>query len=145
MDRSLQTSQLGRAFELAAFYHSAQKDKLGEPYLLHLVRVCIAVNSDTAKTVALLHDIVEDGHLKLADIDRDFSEYVAAAVDAITKRDGEEYVDYLSRVKTNEIALAVKLADIADNCDEARLVQLDELTAARLRKKYAHALDLLRG
>ena len=37
----------------------------------------------------------------------------------------------------------VKLADIADNTDEARLAMLDEVTAARLRQKYAKARVLL--
>ena len=50
---------------------------------------------------------------------------------------------YNASIRLNALALRVKLADIADNTDEARLAMLDEVTAARLRQKYAKARVLL--
>lgn len=52
---------------------------------------------------------------------------------------------YYACVRTNPLALRVKLADIADNSDEVRLALLDEKTAARLRRKYAKAKKILTG
>ncbi|MFN3499126.1 MAG: hypothetical protein ACK40A_12060, partial [Pannonibacter indicus] len=44
-----------------------------------------------------------------------------AAVDALTKRKRESYDNYLARVKSDELATKVKLADLKDNCDLSRL------------------------
>jgi hypothetical protein len=52
---------------------------------------------------------------------------------------------YYSIIRENPIALRVKLADIADNADEARLALLDPETAERLRRKYAKARRALGG
>ena len=52
---------------------------------------------------------------------------------------------YYSAIRNNPLALRVKLADIADNADEARLALLDEKTADRLRRKYARARKALTG
>jgi hypothetical protein len=50
---------------------------------------------------------------------------------------------YYAAIKRNPLALKVKLADIADNADEARLALLPPNTADRLRRKYAKALEAL--
>ena len=47
----------------------------------------------------------------------------------------------LKRVRGNELARRVKLADIADNADPVRLAGLDSATRERLQRKYQHALE----
>jgi hypothetical protein len=64
-----------------------------------------------------------------------FSDAVGAAVDAMTKRDGEDYMDYLARVKANEIAIVVKLADIKHNSDMSRLTP-------ELQERYQHSIQI---
>lgn len=59
--------------------------------------------------LGLLHDTVEDGYLPRALL------RVCPALDAITRRDGECYQDYIDRVSANPLARQVKLADLADN------------------------------
>ena len=53
-------STLEKAIELAANYHAGQTDRGGTPYILHLLAVMMAVDGIEAKTIAVLHDILED-------------------------------------------------------------------------------------
>ena len=50
-------------------------------------------------------------------------------------------LQYYERVRTNPIALTVKLADINDNSDPERLSRLDQPTRERLEAKYAWAIN----
>lgn len=67
---------------------------------------------------------------------------ILAAVDALTRREGEGD-DYYRRVAANELALSVKRADIWDNTDPERLAALPVAEQERLGAKYRHALELL--
>lgn len=137
------------AFSVASLAHADQLDKSGRPYILHPVRVAVALKRQGAnaeiEAVALLHDVVEDNpEWTLETLEEwGFPLVVLEAVDAITKREGERYEDYLCRVRENKIALAVKCADITDNLAPERLALLDELTAARLIRKYTKASFIL--
>lgn len=132
-------SRLGHAFEIAFAAHWGQKDKSGQPYIAHVVRVASRVAPEDAQVVALLHDVVEDTKVSLSTIRTEFGPMIAEAVDAISKRDGEDQEGYLDRVAANPLAKAVKIADLNDNSDPVRLAQLDQLTQARLSQKYAAA------
>ena len=126
----------------AAIFHNGQTDKAGEDYLFHLSRVAGRLSGDD-QIVAWLHDVIEDTEYEMSDIKSYFPDNIASAVDAITKRNGETYAAYLKRVKSNDMALRVKLADIADNSDPERLAKLDEKTRVRLKMKYETALETL--
>lgn len=52
---------------------------------------------------------------------------------------------YYAEIKKNPGAVQVKLADIGDNLQPWRLSYLSDETQARLRAKYAKALELLTG
>lgn len=136
-------NRLGRAFEIAFKAHWGQKDKSGQPYIAHVVRVASRVAPEDAQIVALLHDVVEDTAVTLDTLRSEFGPMIAQAVDAITKRDGEDQDTYLDRVAANPLAKAVKIADLGDNSDPVRMAQLDQLTQARLAKKYAAARERL--
>jgi (p)ppGpp synthase/HD superfamily hydrolase len=110
------------AIQIAAEVHSGQKDKGGAPYILHPLRVMAQMDTDQERIVALLHDAVEDcDWYNLGEVELYFGTRIAAAVDALTKRKGESYDAYLNRVKADEIAVKVKMADLMDNCDMSRL------------------------
>ncbi len=66
-----------------------------------------------------------------------------SAVDALTKRDGEPYLDAVRRAACHPLAAVVKRADNADNADEGRLARLDAEEAERLRQKYRRARAVL--
>lgn len=139
---------------MAMAAHHGQLDKAGNPYIGHPSRVAGRVRkamSDAARpdiyedaiVVAWLHDVVEDTDVTLADVQVRFGLRVRDAVDAITHRRGEPRALYYARVRADEIALAVKLADIADNTDPQRLAALEPDVRERLVRKYDEALAAL--
>lgn len=128
-----------RAEQIARAAHQGQVDKSGHAYISHPQRVAARVaDDDLAETVAWLHDVVEDTDVTLDDLARVFPPAVVVAVDALTRRPDEGDA-YYRRVRSDPLALRVKLADIADNTDPQRQAQLDEPTRLRLKRKYRHA------
>ena len=93
-------------------------------------------------TVALLHDIVEDGYANFEELKNRFNldEEQMAALDAITRRQGERYFDYIERCKQNEIAKTVKLADLEHNIDRC---VIDLPNRWGLLRRYAKAYGVL--
>lgn len=131
------------AIALASEAHAGQVDKDGKPYIDHPRRVMESLTDELARIVAALHDVVED----CADRGYDLA-FLAArgvpadalgAVEAMTKRPGEQLEVYWARVAANPLARAVKLADIADNSDETRLAALPVAQQDWFRTKYARA------
>lgn len=122
-------SILENAIRLAVEVHLGQRDKAGAPYILHPLRVMAAVEGEDAKVVAVLHDVIEDGEpdgieervrAALSGVGYD-TERLMAALDALTKREGEDYETFVERIVPNELARRVKLADLQDNMDVRRL------------------------
>jgi hypothetical protein len=72
-----------------------------------------------------------------------FSSIVIEAVDALTKRPGEDYEAFVLRASENAIARKVKLADLSDNSDPARSTDQTERGRARL-EKYCRAAAMLK-
>lgn len=139
-----------RASNVCRAAHEGQVDKVGEPYFGHPYRVARAVKAagfpEEAVAVAYLHDVVEDTAVTLTTLRAlSFPEEVVEAVDAISKRKGEKFEDYYDRVKANDLALAVKWHDVADNSSPERLGQVAPDTQDRLRAKYERARELLGG
>ena len=127
--------------------HAGQVDKSGAPYAAHPARVAARVADDPlAAAVAWLHDVVEDTGVDIAQLRQDgFPDAVLDAVLLLTRDDAVPADDYYRAIRANPIALRVKLADIADNSDPARLATIDVPTRERLRRKYSHALAVLSG
>ncbi|MEA5418722.1 GTP pyrophosphokinase [Spirulina sp. CCNP1310] len=126
---------LNVAIALAHQAHQGQMDKGGHPYIGHPLRVMAAMGDEEAKIVAVLHDAIEDSDLSLADLTAaGFPAVITQALDALTKRAGEAYEDYLQRVMANPLALRVKIADMEDNCDLSRIAQPTAKDYARLAK-----------
>jgi hypothetical protein len=69
---------------------------------------------------------------------------VLEAVEALTKRDGEDYEGFIRRVAPNPVAREVKLADLRDNSDLSRIVEPTEQDRARI-EKYRRAIEYLEG
>jgi (p)ppGpp synthase/HD superfamily hydrolase len=128
-------STLEKAISLATEAHNGQKDKSGEPYILHPLRVMARVQSNTEKIVAVLHDIIEDTDYTIENLrEKGYSKEVLEAIDCLTKRDGKDYDEYLKRSNSNPIAQKVKIADLEDNMDIRRLNVLKEEDLKRLNK-----------
>ncbi|MNM06948.1 Bifunctional (p)ppGpp synthase/hydrolase SpoT [compost metagenome] len=140
-----------RAKELARRAHAGQVEKAGRPYIEHVARVAAAVSDDPeAEAVAWLHDVLEDAPQEMQNwlghhLEDNFCGVVVDAVIDLTRFPDYPTDAYYADIRSNPLALRVKLADIADNASENRLALLDEKTAARLRRKYAKALEALKG
>jgi GTP pyrophosphokinase len=79
-----------KAFDLSVEAHSSQRRKTGEPYIYHPIAVAKIVAYEiglgvTSIVAALLHDVVEDTHYTLEDIEREFGETVGRIVNGLTK------------------------------------------------------------
>ena len=127
--------ELEKAIALAAFLHVGQEDLAGNPYIMHPMRVMAKVKTYDAMVVAALHDLIEDTDITLDDLkELGFREEIIEAVDAVSKRDGEEYMDYVARAAANPIGLEVKLSDLKDNLDKTRKLPDDERSKKKIRK-----------
>lgn len=141
------------AIEIAAKAHAGQKDKGGQDYILHPLRVMMRMETNEQRIVAVLHDVLEDTHITEADLRREgFSEEIIAALKCLTRIEapspllrpgqGKEIylTEFIPRIAKNPLARAVKLADLADNMDPNRVPPGQEggLHESQLRK-YAKA------
>ena len=134
------------AEQLAREKHKLQTDKNGDPYILHPLRVAARVSTETEKVVALLHDVLEDTDTTTDElVTCGVTQEQIQALQLLTHAKQEPYLTYLTRVKKNPLAMAVKLADLADNSDPDRLAKLPVAMAERLRQKYEQAYSFLQG
>jgi (p)ppGpp synthase/HD superfamily hydrolase len=113
---------LDDAILLATRVHHGQVDRAGAPYILHPLRVLVQVDSQLERTVAVLHDVVEETELTLEHLRAlGYAESVVYAVDCLSRRPGESYEELIERAKLDPVALRVKLADLRDHMDFFRL------------------------
>lgn len=126
---------LQRAIEIAIEAHKGQTDKAGKPYILHIFQVMARGKGEDEKITALLHDIVEDTAWTLEKLEAEgFSHKIIAALDCLTKRNGESYDEFIERVKANPLAIKVKINDLEDNMDIRRLREISDNDVNRLNK-----------
>ena len=130
------------ARELAMRQHAGQVDKAGKPYITHPERVAAWLDFPEAQVVGWLHDTVEDTGLTLAEVEVRFGPETAAAVDAITRRAGENWDAYIARVKAHPLARLVKISDLIDNSNLSRIPSITLRDVAR-QAKYNAALRTL--
>ncbi|MCP4444505.1 MAG: GTP pyrophosphokinase [Myxococcales bacterium] len=105
--------------------------------LLHSIRVGDSLTG-TAAVVGYLHDVVEGDFATLEEIREQFGDAVAQGVDAVTRRDGEIYADFIERAAQDPVGRVVKLADVKDNLR-------DLPRGFSLRKRYEKALFRLQS
>ena len=111
----MSSSNLYKAMKLATDLHS-DKDRTGEPSIMHPLSVMLGVEGESEKVVAMLHDTIEDTPATLEDLRLlGFAPEIVAAVEAMTHHEDESYADYLVRCKADPIARRVKQADIEHN------------------------------
>jgi hypothetical protein len=126
---------LERALAMALEAHTGQPDKAGKVYILHPLRLMMQMNDDEGRLVALLHDVVEDSDITLAQLRQaDFPDDVVTAIDCLTRREDESYDEFITRILPNRLACRVKLADIEDNMNLTRLTQLTPKDIERLER-----------
>ncbi|MDS4746631.1 GTP pyrophosphokinase [Streptococcus pneumoniae] len=131
------------ALAIAKKEHAGQVDKAGVDYIQHPLYVASQVNTEQEKAVALLHDVIEDSDITAADLFASgLSNEVVTAVQILTKKKGQSYQEYLGKVKSNNLARVVKLADLKHNSDLSRLKSVTNTDYERV-KKYKNAIYYL--
>ena len=133
------SSRLSKAIGIAALAHSGQRDRQGEPIILHSLRVMLTV-SQRARTVAVLHDVIEDTGMSAEDLSALCGARAeGAALDLLTRDPSDDYAEYIEKIATsgNHLAVEVKRADLWDNlrpCPKC---------PGSLRKRYVNAIKRL--
>lgn len=110
---------LATAIKLASEKFENKLDNGGKPYILHCLRVMMAVsiyNDEELMQIAVLHDIIEDSDVSAARlVHMEFSDRVVDAIIILTHSYGEDYHNYIKRISLNKDATRVKLEDLKDN------------------------------
>ncbi len=129
-------STLKRAIEIAFEAHKDQKDKNGEPYIGHVLRVMNMGRTENEKICGVLHDLVEDTEWTFEDLRREgFSKTVIDALTCVTKiSEDEDYEEFTNRIAKNRLAVIVKINDLSDNMDVRRFDVIREKDIQRLNK-----------
>lgn len=124
-----------RAIEIAATAHAGQRDKAGQPYIFHPLRVMLRVDGAHEQMAAVLHDVVEDTSVTLDNLAQEgFPSEVMRAIAALTKLPGETRLEAAARAAADPVARKVKLADNAENMDLSRIPNPTDKDYARCRE-----------
>lgn len=105
--------------------HEGQTRKQGTPYYMHPLEVCNILKENNYsidyQVAALFHDLLEDTDTTYEELVEISNKEIAEAVRLVTKENGYNMQDYISRIQNNDIARMVKLADRLHNLSEAHL------------------------
>jgi hypothetical protein len=147
MTESNNAATLEDAIAIAANAHKGQFDKAGAPYILHPLRIMMKMKSDAAMIVAVLHDVVEDAPDWTLDRLREtgFTDEIIRALECVTKREGEEYSEFVKRAASNPIAREVKIGDLEDNMNIQRIESISAKDSERIAKYHKYWKILTSG
>ncbi len=137
-------ANLERALQIAVQAHAGQKDRNGEAYIFHPLRVMARCTTPEARMLALLHDVVEDTKVTFEDLAKDgFTPAFLAKLRLLTHDDEVPYDDYITQIMTDRTVVEVKLADLEDNSDIRRLLNEPDARTLERVAKYVRAYQRL--
>lgn len=131
-------------------------DKSGEPYFKHVQSVDKYVSNINrnwneeyddllveAGIVSYLHNVIEDTSHSIRDLwDIKIPTNCISVIEYLTKKDGQDYWEYLKKIEQYKLAAVVKIADMTHNSDLSRLPEVAQADIAR-REKSLKAIDYL--
>ena len=139
----LYTAQIKKAMSLAYNAHHGQNDKSGQPYIFHPFYLAMQMESEKEIVTALLHDVCEDTDITFADLEKEgFDADIIEALRLLCRKDDEDYMEYVKRLKSNTLARSVKFQDLKHNSMLERLETITEKDIKRA-EKYKKAIELL--
>jgi GTP pyrophosphokinase len=133
--------RLRKAYVFAHSLHSGQLRKSGEPYIVHPIAVAEILAEyrmdETSLVAAILHDVVEDTHVSVEEVEKQFGNNVASIVDGLTKLAKVEFRSSQEKLAENfrkmivamsrDIrVIVVKLADRLHNMRTLKALPLDK-------------------
>jgi len=138
-----QKNYLELALKISLETHADKKDLGGNPYILHPLRIMNKFEDEEHQIVALLHDVIEDGNVTIEYlINKGFNQNIIDAIKCLT-RGAEIYDIYIKKIAhNNKIARDVKIEDLKDNLNSARLNEVTEIDRKRINK-YIRSLKIL--
>lgn len=142
------TFDLEDARQLARQVHAGQVDKLGRPYIEHVVAVAAGLTDfDLEVQIAgMLHDVVEDTPITLDDLRaRGVSDRSLNAIELVSRNLHPElsYAESIKRITTSRDATLVKISDNAHNSRPDRAAALERRTGEAPNPRYAEARKIL--
>ncbi|VVB51640.1 Uncharacterised protein [uncultured archaeon] len=151
---------INKAITLAVRAHDGQVDLAGHSYILHVLRVGAAGQTEIEQAVGFLHDTVEDTTVGPEELVRVFGIEVTQAVLSLTRgwkngqflyykkpeytvpTERESYHEFIARCGENQVARHVKIYDIADNLSRMGNIK-DHAKRELLEARYFKALQIL--
>lgn len=156
-----------RAMQLAKELHAGQKYGDEDYFEAHLkVVACNAYNAAMSlefsarqldgdfkwivSAIGYLHDVIEDCGVDACWLYNELHKHytsvdiIVSAVEALTKKKGEDYNTYIQRVKQNEYAAFVKYFDSEANI-YACIAQGDEKRARKYLKNMCELSEFVKG
>lgn len=143
------------AFRMAVEAHRGMRRKSGEPYIFHPISVAQICATElrlgvTSITCALLHDVVEDTHYTLEDIEGVFGSKVASIIDGLTKIKGlfdyntssipaENFKKILLTLSDDVRVILIKLADRLHNMRTLEALSRDKQIKICSETTYLYA------
>ena len=150
LDREL----LVRAFRFSERAHEGQKRLSGDKYVSHCVEVAkilVDLHLDSVTVASgLIHDVVEDTAITIADIEVEFGKEVAEIVDGLTKighlplnssqdRQVENYRKLLLSIAKDARVILIKLADRLHNMRTLQFLPSDRQRRIALETRDLYA------
>lgn len=140
LDSSLEPT-LYKAFRFAHSLHAGQRRKSGEPYIIHPLAVAELLAEfkmdETSLIAAILHDVVEDTHVSVEEVSKEFGDPVGALVEGLTKlakvqfrssqeKMAENFRKMIVAMSRDIRVIIVKLADRTHNMRTLRALNLEK-------------------
>jgi (p)ppGpp synthase/HD superfamily hydrolase len=99
-----------------------------------LLRVMLALDTEDERIVGVLHDVVEKTALTIDSLRSEgLPDHILEAIDSVSRRQGEEYFDFVLRTQENSLGRRVKIADLKDNIEKVQ----SHLEDPKAREKLA--------
>ena len=127
------------ALQIAQKAHAGQVDKAGKDYILHPITVASYMDTDIEKTIAYLHDVLEDTDVTVDALRKIFPNEIVDTLITLTHRKDESYFEYIQRVSKSKLAKKIKVADLLHNLDITRIKEPTKQDYERL-EKYKKAI-----
>lgn len=113
---------LAKAIRIAATGFENTMDKGGVPYFCHCAFVAGTDTPIEDQILGYLHDVPEDGVMTIVELAAEgFPADILADLYLLTRKDGQDWKDYIKGIAQSPRATRIKLRDLRHNSDITRL------------------------
>lgn len=140
---TIYTKLTKRAINLASKYHSKDLDEYGLPFIYQVYNVASKIDDEYGLCASLLYQAVDSKKVSLDFLRKEFPFEVTDAIFILITDDSLAYPDYVRRVKTNEIATKIKIAELEEKIKLLAFENNQNKKDLEL-KRYNFALNILK-